>query len=200
MAIRTPKQLEALLVSMAGTLIYLHDMAATLAKKPLIPKAVEADMAATGKELDILRMQFQAARQTALQDIQPLLDDWLRQVDLQVGGMFRARTHRAYHSGPELMVTGGIEHAQLHHLMVMGVRVVDIKLIGAQIRMPDGRTIAKVSDIAVRDQENYNLTALREVETKDPVSGATSTCLHVRVALQADQRSQWTRSGNLELL
>ncbi|KVP75367.1 hypothetical protein WJ96_06290 [Burkholderia ubonensis] len=195
-------KLEATLVSMAGTFMYLHDMVSTLNRKPLVPRAVEPLMAATMTELDTLKAQFEASRQAALKDAQPLLDEWLSQVGLTVGGVIRGVSwRRALGStrGATLTFEGGIANARLHHFALDGARVVDFTLDGAQLRLPSGQIARTVADIPVRAESMYNLTALKDIETKDARTGEASPVLHVRVPLQAVQREQWMRNGNLEL-
>ncbi|KVP39678.1 hypothetical protein [Burkholderia ubonensis] len=196
MAIKGNK-LEAALVSMAGTFIYLHDMVTTLNRKPVVPRAVEPFMASTLAALNALTAQFEASRQAALKDAQPLLDDWLNQVGLPVGGIIKGRTR--HRGGRSLTFEAGIEHARLHHYAIDGARVVDFTLVGAQIRH-DAGVARTVSGISIRDQGSYNLTALKDIETKDARTGDTSEVLHVRVPLQAVQREKWSRFGDLELL
>ena len=74
MNISTSK-LESTMVSMAGTLIYLRDMTATLVKKPVVPKAVAPAMTATQGELAVLEVQCEATRRAAVADAQPFLDE-----------------------------------------------------------------------------------------------------------------------------
>jgi len=197
MTLKGPK-LEAALVSMAGTFIYLHELASTLNAKPLVPKSVEGLMHGTQGELAGLQVQLEATRQAALKDAEPLLTAWLNQMGLHVGGVLRARTQAR--AGTPLWVTGGIARARLHHYAINGSRVVDIALDGAKLSLPDARILSLVNDIPVREQASFNLNALRDVETKDLTTGAMSKALHVRVALQATQRRRWQRDGLLELM
>lgn len=193
-------KLESTLVSMAGTLIYLREMTGVLAKKPVVPKAVAPNMLATQGALVVLGAQFEATRLAAVSDAQPFLDEWMRRVGIEVGGIFRARTVRAYTHGQPLGVTGGIEKVHLHQFAVSGIRVVDITLVGAKIQVPGVGQVDALEGIPVRDQASFNLTALRDVETLDPATGAKRNVLHVRIPLQEAERSNWARSGDLELL
>jgi hypothetical protein len=197
MNISTSK-LESTMVSMAGTLIYLRDMTATLVKKPVVPKAVAPVMTATQGELAVLEVQFEATRRAAVADAQPFLDEWLKRTGLEVGGIFRGRTSRAFTHGPELQVSGGIEAARLYNHLVNGIRVVDITLVDARITSLFGLG-AVVDDIPVKEQASYNLVALRDFDVADETAGTSSKVLHVRIPIQESERKDWARSGNLSL-
>lgn len=195
-------KLESSLVSMAGTLIYLQEMETTLTDKPIVPKSVVSHMARTQGELDMLKVQCKAVRLAAERDAAPLLEQWLEQVHLPVGGILTARTapyYRGYSAGNTLMVRGGIERVRLHHYLVNAVRVVDITLVGAELELPDGRKLRTLSEIPVREQSSYNTLALRDYEHKHPDTGEVSRVLHIRVPIQAEQREKWARCNNLEL-
>jgi hypothetical protein len=199
MTISTSK-LESTLVSMAGTLIYLREMASVLASKPIVPKAVASDMPATLGELAVLGVQFEAARRAAAADAQPFLDDWLTRVGLHVGGVFDAKTARRHAPGDPLRITGGVERVALLAVPIAGVRVVDVTLIGAELHVPRLGIVRSVDEIPVRDQADQNLCALRDVKTVDPVTGASRIALHVRIPLKTDDRTAWARAGNLDML
>ena len=190
-------KLESTLVSMAGTLIYLRDMASTLAKKPVVPKAVAPIMTSTQDELAKLEAQFDAARRAAHVDAQPFLNEWLRRTGLQVGGVFRGRTV-AIGSGRSLQVEGGIDSAQLYSCAVAGIRVVDIALADASISLPH-YSVPTVSGIPTQAQDAYNLVALRDFEVVDSASGARKEVLHVRIPIQDAERTGWASSGKLIL-
>lgn len=191
-------KLESNMVSMAGTLIYLREMTATLVKKPVVPKAVAPVMTATQGELAVLEVQFEATRRAAVADAQPFLDEWLRRTGLTVGGVFRGRTARAFAHGPELQVTGGIEAARLYNHLVNGTRVVDITLADARIST-GSMSGTVVDDIPVKEQSAYNLVALRDFDEPGPAGEALSKVLHVRIPIQESERGNWARSGNLRL-
>lgn len=191
-------KLESTMVSMAGTLIYLREMSATLVKKPVVPKAVAPVMFATQGELAVLEVQFEATRRAAVADAQPFLDEWLRRVSLQVGGVFRGTTWRAFGHGPELQVTGGIEAARVYNHLVSGIRVVDLALVDAKLVSLFGSGAA-VADIPVKEQASYNLVALRDFDAPDATSGTTAKVLHVCVPIQETERTSWARNGNLSL-
>lgn len=190
-------QLEAALVSMAGTAIYAHEMTATLEGKPMVPKSVEHLMSATQAELDVLGVQLKAVRLAAARDAEPLVTAWLAQLDMRVGGMFYGRTQAPHGCG--LTVTGGIVSARLHHYALDGVRVVDIELAAPEIRLPDLRVVGLVEGIPVREHSNYHLYALRDCTHTDLNTKSTTKVLHVRVPIQKAQRSRWERSGKLTL-
>lgn len=186
------------MVSMAGTLIYLREMKATLLKKPLVPKTVAGLMTATHAELSKLEVQFGVTRRAAAADAQPFLNEWLRRTDMQVGGIFRAQTARAFGPGVELTLTGGIEDAHLYCHAVAGIRVVELTLSNAQITLPQG-VVSTIGDIPVREQASYNLVALRDADVRDPVSGTAKRVLQVRIPIQGAERTGWARCGNLIL-
>ncbi|WP_157657810.1 hypothetical protein [Burkholderia ubonensis] len=194
-------KLEASLVSMTGTLIYLNDMEKTLKRKPLVPRSVESLMAPTQVELEALSKQFQATREAAVKDAQPLLDEWLRKMGLSVGGCISGCTwrHLAGRHGSTLTFEGGIEHARLHRYALSGTRVVDFTLVGARLGLPSGSFVRTVEDIPVRNQADFNFCALSDVQTLDARTGETVRVLHVYVPLQEDQRERWARLGDLEL-
>lgn len=191
-------KLESTMVSMAGTLIYLREMTATLLKKPVVPKAVASLMAATQGELAMLEVQFEATRRAASADAQPFLDEWLQRTGLQLGGILRGQTVRTFTHGHRLSVTGGIESARLYNHLVSGIRVVDITLVDAEIVYPHG-AVARVEDIPAREQADLNLVALRDFQVRDEGSGAVAKALHVRVPIQAAERTSWAHLGNLIL-
>ena len=190
-------KLESTLVSMAGTLIYLRDMTSTLAKKPVVPKAVAPVMTSTQGELAMLEVQFEAARRAAHVDAQPFLDEWLRRTGLQIGGVFRGRTV-AIGPGRSLQVEGGIDSAQLYNCVVAGIRVVDIALADACIALPH-YTVPTVSGIPTQAQDSYNLVAMRDFEVIDSAAGTRKEVLHVRVPIQYAERTAWASSGKLIL-
>lgn len=195
----TDKKLEAKLVSMAGTLIHLDKVESLLINKPMIPLPVTEHMSDTKRQLDTLMAQCQLTRQAALADARPLLDTWLAQMGLPVGGVLSISTRRAK-LGAVLHVTGGIAAARLHHALVAGARVVDFTLTGATIRLPDGDILNQVADIPVSEQSGYQLTALKDITTKNLQTGTTDVALHVRIAIQAAQRLRQFRAGTLILL
>lgn len=190
-------KLEGALVSMAGTLVYLHEMAAVLAKKPVVPQSVAAMMVDTQRELDTLGKQLAASNAAVGKEAQPLLDEWLRLRGLSVGGCFSGRTTRS--AGKSLTITGGVAHAQLYPRMIGGVRVVVVRLVGGQIGLPDGQVVRTVSEIPVQDQDSYYLRALRDIKAKVAEPDVTSLVLHVLVPIQEVQRMNWAHEGVLEL-
>lgn len=190
-------KLESMLVSMAGTLIYLREMTATLVKKPVVPKAVAPVMTTTLGALDVLEVQFETTRRAAVADAQPFLEEWLRRNSLLPGGVFRGQTERAFAGGPRLQVTGGIESARLYNHMVSGIRVVDITLVDAKIALPHRAAAGCVDDIPVGEQGNFNLVALRDFEVRDEATGAVTKVLHARIPIQESERAGWASCGNL---
>lgn len=191
-------KLESTMVSMAGTLLYLREMRATLLKKPLVPKTVAGLMTATHAELSKLEVQFESTRRAAALDAQPFLTEWLRRTGMQLGGIFRAKTARTFGPGIELTVSGGIEAAHLYCHAVAGIRVVELTLADAEIALLQG-VVSTIGDIPVREQASYNLVALRDADVHDQVSGTSKRVLQVRIPIQGTERTGWARCGNLIL-
>jgi hypothetical protein len=192
-------KLESTLVSMTGSVIYLHDLSTTLEKKPIVPQAVTALMPETQSEVSALKSHFERALAVVRREAQPFLNEWLAHQSLLVGGVFRGRTRGCtLRHFDTLTVEGGIEHAQLHRYLIDGARTVDFTLIDARLGLPDGSVVNCVNDVPTT-RWHFNLTALRDVVAKDPASGAQVRKVHVRVPLQGPMRDRWARDGELKL-
>jgi hypothetical protein len=194
-------KLEATLVSMTGTLVYLRDLAATLSAKPIVPQSVTSHMPKTGAEIAALKLQFEGALRVAHQEAQPFVDEWLRLVGLQVGGVIRGTMgHRISSRTDVLTFEGGIAHACLHHHLVSGVRVMSFTLEGPRISLSDGSSGASLSELMDSlKRGHFNTTALRE-SLDDDVEAATKVRkLHVHVPVQARMREDWVRGHTLQL-
>lgn len=200
----TEKKLEAALISMAGSFIYLRDMASTLEKKPVIPKGIADYMPGTQEKLSKLALCFAEAEKSAHEESKALVEQWLERVGLSLKGVFRGETfmgYRAMVSTEKMSICGGIESARLHSVMISGTRVVDITLSGAEIVLPDGRKVRSVNEVPIRERvSSFNLTALRDYEKEDPMTKVKSIDVHVRVPIQAEQRRKWAIAGNLVIL
>ena len=188
-------KLESALVSMAGTLIYLQELESTLTSKPMVPKAVSTYMARTQAELDVLKAQCNATRLAATNDADPLLATWLEQLHIPVGGILAANFWT--YSGMA-KVQGGVARATLHPFLLVGLRVVDIVLEGAEICLPDGRVIRSFSELSANDQFLHQTVPLRECEHTPPDRGS-SRVLHVYIPIQDVNRKTWARKKCLEL-
>jgi hypothetical protein len=192
-------KLESTLVSMTGSVIYLHDLSKTLEKKPIVPQSVTELMPETQAQVASLKSHFERSLAVVRKEAQPFLDEWLAQQSLLVGGVFRGSTRgRTFGHFDTLTVEGGIEHAQLHRYLIDGTRTVDFTLIGARLGLPDGSVVNCVNDVPTT-RWHFNLTALHDVVAKDPASGAEARTVHVRVPLQGLMRDRWARDGELEL-
>jgi hypothetical protein len=194
-------KLESTLVSMAGTLIYLRGLAATLSAKPIVPQAVTSHMPHTGNEVAALKLQFESAQRAAHQEAQPFVDEWLRLVGLQVGGVIRGTMgHRISSRTDVLTFEGGIADARLHHSPVNGVRVMSFTLDGARISLSDGSSGALLSELTESlNRGHFNTTAMRETVDEDAEAGTKVRKLHVHVPVQARMREDWVRCHTLQL-
>ncbi|MBU9200249.1 hypothetical protein KTD31_02365 [Burkholderia multivorans] len=197
----TEKQLESALLSMTGTLIYLKEMANTLNRKPVLPTAVSHLMPDTAYKVGELQTAFDAAEMAARAEAQPLLEEWQARVGLVAGGILRATTFSRFSGSHKAEVTGGIVSAKLNSYLAEGLRVVVVRLEGAAIRTSDGRTYASLADMPerFRYQSEHNFNALADATYTD-TGGAKVQALHVLVPIQAKQRTEWARRGNLEML
>ena len=194
-------KLEAALVSMTGTLVYLRDLAATLSAKPIVPQSVTSHMPQTRAEIAALKLQFENAQRVAHQEAQPFVDEWLRLVGLQVGGVIRGTMgHRISSRTDVLTFEGGIAHARLHHYLVSGVRVMSFTLEGARISLSDGSSGTLLSELREPlNRGHFNTTAMRETIDDDAESGTKVRKLHVHVPVQARMREDWVRGHTLQL-
>ncbi|HDR9103753.1 TPA: hypothetical protein QDB04_000527 [Burkholderia vietnamiensis] len=197
----TEKQLESALVSMTGTLIYLREMVNTLNRKPVIPVAVAPLMPDTAYKVGELQSAFEAAELAARAEAQPLLDEWLMRRGLVAGGILRATTFGRYSGGAKSNVTGGIVSMRLHAHLDEGVRVVAVYLAEPAITVPGGLTYTGLNAMPqrFRYQSECNFNAFGDATVKD-ASGSEIKALRVSVPIQAKQRTEWARRGNLELL
>ncbi|GBG14246.1 short-chain dehydrogenase [Novimethylophilus kurashikiensis] len=183
MAKRNANQLEAQLISLAGTFIYLKKIRAVLDRKPLIPRHMEGVMASVKQELGTLDTSFDGVEEATRVVSENLLLDWLHGLGMSIGGSLTCRV-----GGVGIEVSGRIESLSLFpELMEGNWRAVEVLLVPASVmQWGESTNLDKIEKASSDTKRLFQSRA-------HVVNGRAETAVAVRVPIQELQRERLSR-------